>query len=193
MPTAERAGPPEPSPLLLAWRHALCEAAAASPGGPVLDVACGRGRNALAVAAWGPPVLGLDRSAEALADLRDRARRARLPVTGVRCDLEAGLEMPVAPASCAVILVFRFLFRPLAPALAEALAPGGLLLYETFTRDQRRLAGGPRSESFLLREGELPGLFPGLDVLARDEGRRREGDRVHALASLVARRPRASG
>ena len=155
-------GSSAPSPFLSASRALLVAAAA---HGPVLDLACGRGRNALAAAAWGVPVAGLDRNPDFLAELRTAARSRDLPVSALRCDLEDGRGIPVRPGSCGAILVFRFLFRPLAPAIEEALAPGGLLLYETFTRDQRELGYGPTRDAFLLAPGELPTLFPRLRVL----------------------------
>ena len=75
------------------------------------------------------------------------------------------------PGSCGAILVFRFLFRPLAPAISAALAPGGLLLYETFTVAQRALGSGPRRAEFLLEPGELRALFSDLEPLEHWEGR----------------------
>ena len=51
---------------------------------------------------------------------------------------------------CGAILVFRFLHRPLAQDIERVLAPGGLLLYETFTTQQRELERGPRNAAFLL-------------------------------------------
>jgi SAM-dependent methyltransferase len=179
-------GASPPSPFLSASRALLTEAAAR---GPVLDLACGRGRNALAAAAWGVPVLGLDRNAAFLAELLEAARGRDLPLSALRCDLESGWGIPVRPGSCAAILVFRFLFRPLAPAIEEALAPGGLLLYETFTRGQRALGHGPRRDAFLLAPGELPALFPGLRVLSSWEGVEERGPKPEAVARLAARRP----
>lgn len=175
-----------PSPLVDAQRDALRAAAAL---GPVVELACGRGRIALAVAAAGIPVIGIDRNPAFLAELRGRARAGALPVTPVRSDLEAGLGLPLAPGRCGALLVFRYLHRPLAPAIAEALRPGGLLLYETFTIHQRDLGHGPRNADFLLRDGELPTLFPQLEVLSHWEGIG-GGERPSALARLVARRPR---
>ena len=115
------------------------------------------------------------------------ARGRGLPVQGLRADLETPHGIPVRPGSCGAILVFRFLFRPLAPAIAAALAPGGLLLYETFTVDQRSLPQGPRNPAFLLEHGELPRLFPTLEVLEAWEGIR-SGPEPEAVASLCARR-----
>jgi len=175
------------SPHLVAELPRLREAAAL---GPVVDLACGRGRNALAAAEAGIPVVGIDRDAEALAALRAAARERRMRVSPLRADLESGHGIPVRSGSCGGILVFRFLFRPLAPAIEAALAPGGLLLYETFTIDQRSLGEGPRNPAFLLEPGELRALFPGLQVLHYSEGVVR-GPRPEALARLTARRPRA--
>jgi SAM-dependent methyltransferase len=164
--------------------------AEASRHGPVVDLACGEGRHAQALAERGIPVVGLDRRAEALHALRDQARRAGLAVQPLRADLESARWLPLAPARCAALLVFRYLHRPLAPALEEALRPGGLLLYETFTIFQREHGYGPVNPAFLLEPGELPRLFPRLEVLSFWEGVA-EGPRPAAVARLAARRPGA--
>jgi tellurite methyltransferase len=170
------------------FRAELTRLRAAARRGPVLDLACGRGRHALAAARAGIPVLGIDRDAELLRELAARGRAEHLPLRGLRADLESGTGIPVRPGSCGAILVFRFLFRPLAEEIQAALAPGGLLLYETFTTGQRELGYGPSHRAFLLRPGELPGLFPGLEVLAHWEGLAQE-ERPWAVARLLARRP----
>ena len=151
--------------------------------GPALDVACGRGRNARALAAWGHPVVGVDRNAELLAELASTA-----PVPVVRADLETGPGLPFAAGAFGAVLVFRYLHRPLASALAALIAPGGLLVYETFTTQQREFGWGPSRAAFLLTPGELPTLFPTLEILAFDE-RVEAGESPEAVASLVARRP----
>lgn len=174
-----------PSPLLRAQRERIAAAAAL---GPVLDLACGRGRNALALAGWGVPVIGCDRDADALAALQRAARARGLPVAGLRADLEAARGIPIREGSCGAILVFRFLYRPIADAIAAALAPGGLLVYETFTLDQRKLGYGPKNTAFLLAPGELPKLFPRLQLLHHWEGTADTGEKPEAVAQLVARR-----
>ena len=162
------------------------------PLGPVLDLACGRGRHALACAEAGLPTLALDRDAGALSELAARASASSVAAPGsllaARCDLESGLGIPVRPGSCGTILVFRFLFRPLAGAITAALAPGGLLVYETFTRAQRTLGYGPKRDAFLLAEGELPGLFPELECVEYGEGLIDAPTPRHT-ARLIARRP----
>lgn len=173
-------------PASLLQQHLEAVAAAARLG-PVVDLACGRGRNALAIARAGIPVVGIDRNAEFLASLRGTARADQLPVALARADLEHALGPPLAPRSCGAIAVFRFLYRPLCAALIEALRPGGLLLYETFTFHQRDLSHGPRNPAFLLEEGELPRLFPGFEILTHWEGTIHSPRRC-AVAQLVARR-----
>ncbi len=175
----------EPSALLLDHEAGI---RAAARLGPCLDIACGRGRHALAVARWGVPVVALDRDADSLGELAGAARAEALPVHPARADLEAAPHLPVAEACFGSVLVFRYLHRPLAPELARALRPGGLLLYETFTIHQRDLGYGPGNPDFLLHPSELPSLFPTLQIL-----RHWEGETTHpkpfAVAHLTARRP----
>jgi tellurite methyltransferase len=156
--------------------------------GPVVDLACGRGRHALYLAEAGVPVIGLDRNADHLKELEISAQRSGADVTPVRCDLEDGNGIPVAAGSCGVILVFRFLFRPLALAVEQALCPGGILLYETFALAHREGGRGPRRSAFYLKPGELPMLFPGLDVIDYVEGPD-GGSPPDITARLLARKP----
>jgi len=174
-----------PSPFFL--RHLETLHRAAGPG-PILDVACGRGRHLVAAARAGIAGIGLDRSPEALAELGARIREEGLPALPVRCDLEAEGTPPVAEGRFRGVLVFRYLFRPLCPWLPRLLAPGGVLIYETFTEEQAALPHGPRNPEFLLRRGELRALFAGLEVLEYREGCY-EDDRPWHLASLAARKP----
>lgn len=175
----------EASPLVRAHFATLRKAAQL---GPVIDLACGRGRNALAMAAAGIPVVGVDRDAGHLAELRSAASLASLPVQEVRADLEAAPHLPLAPGRCGAIVVCRYLHRPLAPQLAKGLAPGGWLLYETFTIHQRELGYGPGNAAFLLNPGELATLFPGLAIEEHWEGMSDEA-RPAAVARLAARKP----
>jgi tellurite methyltransferase len=174
-----------PSRLLLRF---LPELRAAARLGPVVDLACGRGRNAIAIAQAGTGVIGIDRDRGFLAELQAVAAAGSLPVALARADLESPAGPPLARRSCGAIAVFRFLHRPLCAELVEVLRPGGLLLYETFTLYQRELGHGPGNPAFLLLPDELPQLFPGLEVLSHWEGVL-PGPRSFALAQLAARRP----
>lgn len=137
-------------------------------GRPVLDVATGRGRHAIFLAERGWPVQAIDRDAARLAALAAIARERHLPVTTVHVDLEAS-SVSLGHAEYGAVLVFHYLHRPLFPALVEALAPGGVLIYETFTRGQA-LRGRPRTPAFLLDDGELPRLVRPLRVRRWREG-----------------------
>src|SRR4051812_37435300 len=96
-------------------------------GGPVLDLACGSGRHARFFLSRGHPVTALDRDVAAVQDLKVNPK-----VEVLASDLEGGAPWPLAGRSFACILVVNYLYRPIFPAIAAALAPGGLLLYETF-------------------------------------------------------------
>jgi SAM-dependent methyltransferase len=144
----------------------------------------------MAAAMEGARVIGFDRDLPSLVQLRAAARERDLPVVAALADLEAGYGIPVRPGSCGAILVFRFLFRPLGAAIADALAPGGLLLYESFTTHQPRLGSRPRNPAFLLRDGELREIFealPGLEIFDYWEGWAQSLE-PEAVARLAARR-----
>jgi rhodanese-related sulfurtransferase len=150
-------------------------------GGRVLDVACGRGRHALLLAGAGFHVRALDADAAAIGWLRDVAARVGLDLDARVVDLEAS-GVDLGESSCDVILVVHYLHRPLFPALLRALAPGGLLLYETFTVEQARHGGRPRDPRFLLEPGELPRLLAPLEVVRAREGEF-EGRWVSSIAA----------
>jgi SAM-dependent methyltransferase len=149
----------------------------------VLDVASGRGRHALLLAARGWNVHAVDRDRDALASLDERARALGVSVGTTCVDLERdGVDFD--DERYGTILVFNYLHRPLFPALVRALAPGGVLLYETFTIGQRE-RGHPRNPAFLLESGELLRLVRPLEIV-----RDREGDYGGKLiASVAARKP----
>ena len=104
-----------PSPLLAAWTDRL-------PRGRALDVACGLGRNAIHLAANGYAVDAMDISGVALAKARERASAAGVEVNWIEADLE---QPDIARGAYDVIVVARFLDRPLIPRLIDALRPGG--------------------------------------------------------------------
>ena len=145
----------------------------------VLDVATGHGRNALYLAAHGWRVHAVDRNAEALAALDLNARSLEHRLSTACVDLEAA-AINLGVNVYGTILVFRYLYRPLLPALVAALKPGGVLLYETFNSGQRE-RGHPRNPAFLLDNGELPRLVAPLLVL-----RSREGEFDDNLVASVA-------
>lgn len=150
-------------------------------GGTVLDVACGRGRHTLFLAREGFRVHAVDRDPVAVDAVRAAAHEEGLAVEGEVLDLEREPPPDLGHGRYDAVIVFNYLHRPLFPALRRALAPGGRLVYETFTTAQAA-RGRPTNPAFLLRPGELRDLVAPLSVL-----RSREGDfEGRFVASIVA-------
>jgi rhodanese-related sulfurtransferase len=152
-------------------------------GGRALDVACGRGRHALLLAGAGFRVDAVDRDAARVGALAEVARRLELAVDARVLDLEAG-PVELGNGFYDLVLVFHYLHRPLFPAILRALAPGGLLLYETFTTAQAA-RGKPTNPDYLLEPGELLARVAPLAVLREREGEF-EGRMVAGVAARKA-------
>jgi SAM-dependent methyltransferase len=135
-----------PSAWLTRWVHLI------KPGGTVLDVACGNGRNSRWLAQRGYVVTGIDR------DPCCAASAAPAGCEFILADLE-GAPWPVPGRTFDAVLVCNYLYRPLFASLYGALSGDGVLLYETF-RDGQQAFGRPSNPAFLLRDGELLGTVP---------------------------------
>jgi SAM-dependent methyltransferase len=138
------------------------------PGGAVLDLAAGTGRHTGLLLERGFVVTAADRDVDALQAAFGANPSCRI----VAADLEAGASWPLG-AGFDGIVVTNYLHRPLFPDLARALAPGGVLIYETFMRGQERF-GKPSNPDFLLRPDELREAFAALTVLGFEQGESRE-------------------
>jgi tellurite methyltransferase len=168
-----------PSPFILKWVEQL-----ARDGGlttrRALDVAVGRGRHAVALASAGFKTFGVDANCAAVVEAVQRVGAAGARLHAWCADLTA---VPLPAGRFDVVVVSRYLQRSLFPAVREAVAPDGVVLYETFTTAQRALGTGPRSADHLLEPGELRQLFGGFEVLFYEEVSAPE-----AMARLAARR-----
>jgi SAM-dependent methyltransferase len=173
------------SPLL---KRYLGDLAQASDDSPVLDMACGGGRNGLYLVQQGIPVVFADIRSEALQQVADNLDPDIAQLWQV--DLEQEQSSPLACRQFSAILVFRYLHRPLLPAIREAVLPGGLVIYETFTREQPKY-GRPKNPDFLLRPGELEQCFRDWQILHSFEGITAGDDTGarKAIAQIVARKP----
>lgn len=136
--------------------------------GRALEIASGLGGNAVLLAERGLETQAWDISTIAIEKVAAHAAERALPLTAVVHDAVAN---PPAPSSFDVIVVYRFLDRSLAARLAPALRPGGLLYYQTFTREA---AGGrgPSNPAYRLAPNELLSFFvPPLRLVAyREDG-----------------------
>ena len=151
---------------------------------PVIDVAMGQGRDLLFLARAGFRVCGLERSREAIRLARQTADKEGLDIW---CVLADACVLPFKEGSAGTVLVFYFLEREIMSQLARMLAPGGLILYETFLKRQSGI-DRPRDPSYLLDDGELFDSFPGLEPLLYEEGVFVSGGKRRALARYVGRR-----
>ena len=149
----------EPSRWVRHWAHLV------AAGGAVLDVASGAGRHARFFASLGHPVTAVDRDAAALDTLRDSPL-----ITPLAADLEGAAWPLPGHAKFAAVIVTNYLHRALFPQLLNALAPGGVLVYETFAQGNESV-GKPSNPAFLLAPGELLEIVRGrLRVVAFQDG-----------------------
>ncbi len=149
--------------------------------GNALDIACGVGRNTHFLAQNGYNVDAVDISDYALGEIEDLENI---------CKIETDLDSyNLETKKYDLILNINYLSRRLFPQIKEALAPDGILIFETFI-----VAHGdftqPSNPEFLLQKNELLHAFIGLDIIYYEEqddiNLRGEKTRV---ASLVAKKP----
>jgi len=131
-------------------------------------------------AARGHPVVGVDRSIDAIT--------AVCPLgEAVQADIENG-PWPFADRQFGALVVTNYLWRPLFPALLASLAPGGVLIYQTFAAGNETV-GKPSRPEFLLEPGELLRLCHPLRVVAFEDGFVQEPPKF--VQRLAAVRPEA--
>ena len=165
-------GTEAPSLWIQRWAHLI------APGSTVLDLACGAGRHMQSLASFGHRVLGVDRSEEALSTASAWGQT-------LQADIENG-PWPLEGRQFGAVVVTHYLWRALLPRIAQAVQPGGVLLYETFAQGNESV-GKPSRPDFLLAPGELlqVGAQNGLRVVAYEDGFLREPDRfVQRLAAV---------
>ena len=155
-------GEPQASRVLKENLHLL-------PGqGRALDLACGLGGNAMLLAQQGLHVDAWDIADVPVSALQDIALKRQLSIQAELRDVETH---PPEPETFDVIVVSYFLQRDIVAEMIDAVKAGGLIYYQTFTR-QRVSDRGPQRAEFGLADQELLSLFSGLQVLFyREEGR----------------------
>lgn len=161
--------------------HVTRRASVGSPG-RALDVACGAGRHVALLRSLGFATVAMDHASHA-------CRRVAAEVAGAHAVVADATALPFRPQSFALVVQTLFLERAIFPDLMRLIAPGGLLLIETFLVAQHESTGHPRRD-FCLAPGELHALVTGagiaVRVLAEHEGPVPAGDGVAHLASIAA-------
>lgn len=153
-------------------------------GGRALDVACGPARNAVFLAGRGYVVDGVDNSREGLLMAREFIGRRTVPVNLIFADLS---RYAVRPGRYDLVLNFFYLDRELMPSLVAGIKPGGYLIFESFTTDNRRFAP-LKDPAHYLAPNELLGLAGAMRVISYYEGTVIEAGMARAVARMVARK-----
>ncbi|HEY3446331.1 MAG TPA: class I SAM-dependent methyltransferase [Myxococcales bacterium] len=164
---------------------------AIAPGGKVLSLGEGEGRNAVWLARQGFQVDAVDGSSVGMEKAQRLAAKAGVSIQTTVADLAS--YRPAEGAYDAVVLVYVHLPPALRPrvhqAAQKALKPGGVLVLEAFTpRQLGRPSGGPPVAEMLYEPTQLASDFPALlwDSLAEKEIVLDEGA-LHRGPAMVVR------
>lgn len=154
------------------------------PKEKALDVAAGEGRNAIFLARNGFNVEAVDISKIGLSRARKLAKAQGVKIKTIMADLD---NYSIPSGHYDLIIDFYFLDRRLIPKIKKGLKKGGMVVFETYTSEQKDLGtGGPKGLKYLLRPNELLRLFQDFRILFYREGVFREGGKRRAIASLIA-------
>ena len=165
---------------------------------PVLDLACGSGRNGLYLVNQNIPVVFADIQESALEQIKStlmsHSGGVKSSASFWQVDFEQEEFKPLTGKSFSAIIVFRYLHRALFEQIKQAIIPGGYVVYETFTVDQPQF-GRPKNPNFLLKHGELAELFSDWQIIHRFEGvidaknaDANNGSGKQAIAQIIARK-----
>lgn len=172
-------GSEPPSAWVQRWAHLMPK------GLDVLDLACGRGRHMRYLKGLGHAVVGVDRDAQAIA-----------AVSGLGEAIEADIEnapWPLKGRQFGAVIVTHYLWRPVWPQILNSLAPGGVLVYETFAAGNETV-GKPSRPDFLLQPGELLTRCAALHIVAYEDGFLRHPDRfVQRIVAIQVSDPPKTG
>lgn len=161
---------------------------------PILDLACGNGRNGLYLMRKNIPIVFADVKESALEQVKrsitNQNSDKNLLADFWQVDFEQDNVNPLVDKSFSAIMVFRYLHRPLFEKIKQAVIESGTVIYETFTVDQAQF-GRPKNSNFLLKHGELAELFSDWHILYSFEGvvEANNESGKQAIAQIVARKP----
>ena len=147
-------------------------------GRTMVDLACGAGRDSVYLATRGWQVTSIDNKSNALERCEQLANSMDVSLTTLLKDLENQTH-PLEELSADLVLVMRYLHRPLFPEIDQLINPEGILVYSTFMIGSEKF-GSPRNPNYLLTPGELAEVFSSYQIL-KDEQRELPDGRPVAL------------
>lgn len=154
------------------------------PKGRALDIATGKGRNAIFLAERGFQVVGIDISPVALETARRTSRGKSLAIDWQEADLER-FDLPQGDYD--LVLNLNYLQRSLVPQIKKTLKPGGWVIFETYLTDQSKI-GHVTSPAYLLLHNELLDFFRDFRVLCYREGKFPQSRGSEFRAGLLAQK-----
>jgi tellurite methyltransferase len=154
------------------------------PRGRALDIACGKGRNALFLAERGFDVVAIDISPVALEEGMRRAAEKNLAIIWQQADLE---QIQLNEAVYDLVVNFNYLQRSLVPQIKIALKPGGYVIFDTYLIDQPAI-GHPKNPAYLLEHNELLNSFRDFRALYYREGQFCEHEERAFRAGIFAQK-----
>ena len=154
--------------------------------GLALDVATGKGRNAIFLAEMGFSLVAIDISTIALEEARRRAAEKSLEIRWHLADLEH-IELPSAAYN--LIVNVNYLQRSLIHQIRRALKPQGHVIFETYLIDQQAI-GHPTNPAYLLNHNELLDHFRSFRVLSYREGKYTDTGEAASRAGIFAQKIR---
>jgi len=160
------------SPLISAYLEQI-KSSVKETGLGVLDLACGCGRNGLFLLENNIPVTFADVNSDALEQVKQSVKSLNVNNQKLarfwQVDFEQANFTALQGEKFSAVLVLRYLHRPLFEQIRDSIAPGGIIIYETFTETQAQF-GRPKNPDFLLKKGELVQLFSDWKIIHRFEG-----------------------
>lgn len=154
------------------------------PNSSILDMGMGEGRNAVFLAAKGHKVTGVDISSVAIKKAYHLAREFGVKIKGVVASLE---KYKIPEKSYDAIICFYYVDRKLIPSIKKWLKPGGILIFEAYTVNERSKKGARKDPiEYYLQEQELISMFDGFKLLKYEEPHHEHKSR----ASVILMKPK---
>ena len=156
-------------------------------GRTAVDLACGAGRDSVYLAQRGWQVTSIDNKSDTLERCKQLAHSNQVDVDTRLINLETE-EKPLCNLSADLVLIMRYLHRPLFPAINKLIKTKGAIIYSTFMVGSEQY-GSPRNPNYLLKPGELADIFASYDVLIDEQRELADGRPVALFVAIKPSEP----